>query len=110
MCKVVPVAPERSAPEMLQRRAPPASGPLSSDPPFGIELDDHVRSLVHGPDVVLRIDSYRMREHESIKALADLAYVAPILVEFKQPRILAARVNKNMSLRIRRDANAFAEV
>src|SRR5580704_885873 len=43
------------------------------NPAFRIELDDHVRSFVDCPDVVLRIDPNRMSKQEPIQALADLA-------------------------------------
>ena len=38
-----------------------------------IELDDQVRSLVNDPDVVLRIDTPRVRELEGIASLAKIS-------------------------------------
>src|SRR5207247_1429549 len=51
-----------------------------------IELDDHARSLIDHPDVVLRIDPHVMREDETVQALADLADVLTGGVELKQAR------------------------
>ncbi len=77
---------------------------------FGVELDDHVRAFVHGPDVVLRIDAHRVREHEAVQALADFADEGALLIEFEQARPLAARVDEDVSLGVGGDADAFAEV
>src|ERR1700728_4695437 len=37
-----------------------------------IKLDDHVRALVDGPDVVILVDAHAMRKSPGIKTLADL--------------------------------------
>ena len=51
---------------------------------IGIELDDHVRSFIDDPDVVLPVYTYAMRENESVETLTDLAHVLAGLVEFEQ--------------------------
>src|SRR5579862_4105386 len=38
-----------------------------------IELDDHVRALVDGPDIVVLVDAHAMSEGPGVEALADLA-------------------------------------
>ena len=78
--------------------------------PGGIELDDHVRSLVDDPDVVLRIDAHRVRELEAVVALADLADVVAVLIELEQARVGAARVDKDVSLGVGRHAHGFAQI
>ena len=44
-------------------------------PALGIELDDHVRAFVRGPDVVLLVDPHRVRERPGVQVVADLANV-----------------------------------
>ena len=56
------------------------------DAALGIELDDHVRSFVDDPDVVLWIDAHRVREDEAVEALADLADELARRIELEQPR------------------------
>ena len=80
------------------------------DPSGGIELDDHVRSLVDDPDVVLRIDAHAVRELEAVAPFADLADVAAVLIELEQARVGAARVDEDMPLGVGRHANRFAQV
>src|SRR4029077_6733550 len=42
---------------------------------LGIELDDVARSLIHHPDVVLRVDPHLLREVEAVDPDADLTDV-----------------------------------
>src|ERR1700720_3756180 len=49
---------------------------------FGVELDHHVRALVNGPDVVLRIDPNHMSEGEAVQTVADEAEKLAGLIEF----------------------------
>ena len=53
---------------------------------IGIELDDHVRALIHNPDVILRIHTDRMGKNEPIQTLADLTDILPRLIELKETR------------------------
>src|SRR5579863_1727705 len=50
--------------QQSMRLRPPAHN--HRDPALRIELHEHVRSLIHGPQVVLRIDSQNMREYQAI--------------------------------------------
>src|SRR5207302_8629009 len=54
------------------------------DVTIGIELDDHVRALIHNPDVILRIHTDRMGKNEPIQTLADLTDILPRLIELKE--------------------------
>ena len=56
------------------------------DAPLGIELDDHVRSFVHHPDVVLGIDANVVGEDKAVNSLSDLAHEFSGLVILEQPR------------------------
>ena len=76
----------------------------------GIELDDHVRSLIDGPDVVLRVHTHRVRELEAVVPLADFANILAILIELEQTCVGAPCVNKNMSLGIGRNTDRFAHI
>ena len=80
------------------------------DAPLGVELDDHVRPFVDGPDVVVRVDADGVRELEAVQALADLAHERAVLIELEQPRVAAARVHEHVPLGVGRDADAFAEI
>ena len=51
-----------------------------------VELDDHVRALVDGPDVVVAIDAHRVRERPGVEALADLAHELAVRAELEQLR------------------------
>src|SRR5213596_2216914 len=42
---------------------------------FWIELDNHIRAFVDGPEVVLPIDAHRVCERPGVQILADLADV-----------------------------------
>jgi hypothetical protein len=77
---------------------------------LGIEFDDHVGAFVDGPDVVPRVDSDGVSEHESVEAFADLADEGPGLVELEEARPLAPCEDEDVSLRIAGDADAFAGV
>src|SRR5882762_203235 len=84
-----------------------------------IELDDHVRTLVRGPNVVSFVDSDRVRERPRVQVMADLANERAIGAEFQKlrrsrsigrPRGIAARVDKNMSLGIDGYTGGLAEI
>ena len=68
------------------------------DPTRGVEFEDHVGSLVDGPDVVLGIDTHGVCELEAVIPFADLADVFPGLIEFEQPRVRASRIDEDVSL------------
>ena len=89
------------------------------DAPVGIELHDLTRSLVDRPDVVLRIDAQTNRRIEAVHVLSQLAHELAGRIELEQPRsavreravvaerrvrMSRARVDENLSLRIRADA------
>ena len=80
------------------------------DPPFGVELDDHVRPLVHDPDVVVLVDAHLVRELEAVDALAPFLDEGAVRVELEQARVVAAGVDEDVPLRIGRDAHALAEI
>ena len=46
-----------------------ASAQHHQDLAFGVELDDHVRPLVDGPDVVFGVDAHLVRELEPVDSL-----------------------------------------
>src|SRR5262245_61326779 len=94
--------------EPLDRLGPPADHHRHAA--VRRELDHHVRTFIDRPDVVLAIDSDRMREFEPVQALADLAYEGPVLIELEQSRVAAARIDEDVALGIRRNSNAFAEI
>src|SRR5205085_4809868 len=50
------------------------------------ELDHLAGGFVNDPDVVLRIDTHRMGDEQSIRAAADLANVAAARVELEEAR------------------------
>ena len=92
--------------------------------PFGVELHDLVGALVDRPDVVLRIDAQPDRGVEAVDVLSELAHELAGRVELEQPRAVAierpvvaerrvrmagARVDEDLSLRIRSDAADFAD-
>ena len=51
-----------------------------------------------------------MRHLEAVEALADLADELAVLIELEEPRVAAAREDEDVSLRIPRDADAFAKI
>src|SRR5262245_53925867 len=51
-----------------------------------------------------------MGELEAVKPLADLANERAVLVELEQPRVAAARVDEDVTLRVGGDADALTEV
>ena len=99
---------QRAVEGALDRLGPPAEH--HHDAALGVELDDHVRPLVHDPDVVVLVDADRVRELEAVEALADLADEVAVLVELEQARVAAARVDEDVALRIGGDADALAEI
>ena len=94
------------------------------DAPLGIELHDLVGRRVDRPDVVLRIDAQADRRVEAVDVLPELAHELAVRIELEQPRSAAreravvaerrvgmagARVDEDLSLRIRADAADFAD-
>ncbi len=85
-----------------------------------VELDDHVRALVGGPDVVVLVDPHRMRERPGVEVLADLADELAVRREFEELRggvavggaqaAAAARIDEHMAFRVHRDARRFTEI
>ena len=59
------------------------------DPAFGIELDDHVGSLVGHPDVVFLVDLHGMRIRPGVEIVADFAQELAVRVELQQLRAAA---------------------
>ena len=88
--------------------------PLSSeqhhDASLGIEFDDHVRSLVDAPDIVVFVDSDDVREFEAVEVLADLAKKLDVAIELEQLRMPAAVIHEDVALRVHGDAGHLAEV
>src|SRR5712671_4129998 len=77
------------------------------DPARRIELDDHVRTLVRGPNVVMPVDSDGVGERPRVQVVADFANERAIGAELQKLRGgrgvrrsggIAAREYKNMSL------------
>src|SRR6266702_2098246 len=52
--------------------------------PLRVELDDHVRTLVHGPDVVVLVDPDGVPEGPGVEVLADLAEERSARIELEQ--------------------------
>ena len=88
--------------------------------PGAVELDDHVRALVDGPDVVVLVDAHRVRERPRVEVLADFADELALGAELEQlrrrrrigrsVRALRAGEHEDVPLRIDRDAGDLAEV
>ena len=81
--------------------------------------------MIDDPDVVLRINAHLLRNEEAIRILADLANVLPGFIELEKPRpavqewpgradgdrgMARARIDKNISLGIRRHAADFTKM
>ena len=86
---------------------------------LGIELDDHVRAFIDGPEVVLRVDSDRVREGPGVQVVADFAHELAILIELKDLRGggsvrraggVATREHVNLALGIHGDPGGFTKV
>ena len=89
------------------------------DAAFGIELDDHVRTLVDGPDVVIFINANHVRERPRVKVLADFPNVFSVLVELEQlggsggicrSRRASAMEHEDVSLGICCDSGNLTEI
>ena len=89
------------------------------DASLRIELDDHVRAFIDGPEIVLAIDPDGVREGPGVQVLADFAEEFAVLIEQKDlggggsvrgAGGVAAREDVDLALRIDRDAGGFAEV
>src|ERR1051326_2183108 len=79
------------------------------DAALGIEFDDHIGAFVNGPDIVLRVDSYGVSEYKAVETLADFPDEGAILIDLKQARPLAPRVDKDVSLGVGRNADALTK-
>src|SRR5262249_25609562 len=77
---------------------------------LGVELDDHVRALVHAPDVVVFVHPDHMGEVKSVQILSDLSQKLAIAVKFEQPSMPAPGEHKDMSFGVERDTCHLAEV
>jgi len=90
-----------------------------------VELHDQVGGLVNHPDVVLRVDTDDVREHEAVDADPDLADEGALVVELEQARAAVredarpaerggrrprARVDEDVALRVGGDARHFTEI
>src|ERR1700694_3622922 len=53
---------------------------------FRIELDDHVRALVGGPEIVVLVDANRVRERPGVETFADLAQIRAVAIELEDLR------------------------
>src|SRR5262249_54025154 len=80
------------------------------DAAFRIELDDHVRSFTHAPDVVVAVDADGMRKFEPVQSGADLPDVITVLIELEQPGIAASRVDENVPFGVCGHADTFAQI
>ena len=80
------------------------------DAALGVELDDHVRPLVHGPDVVLRIDAHRVRELEAVEALRRSRGRSCRSRRTRTGGCRRCACRRRCALGIGRDADALAEV
>ena len=89
------------------------------DPAVGIELDDHVRALVDGPDVVVGVDADGVGEGPRVKIAPNLAHELALGVEFQQLRRgraicrsarASAGEHEHMAFGIDSDPSRFAEV
>ena len=65
-------------------RSPTPEHPL--DTTGLVQLDDHVRALVDGPDVVVFVDAHRVRERPSVQVAADLSQEVAVRCELEQLR------------------------
>ena len=86
---------------------------------LGGEPEDHVRSLVDDPDVVLGIDANGMRVGPRVEVLADLADEVAVGVELEELRRgghvgrtdrVAAREHEDVSIRVDRHSGDLTEV
>src|SRR5215510_15995502 len=69
---------------LVGRFLPAAKHPLHTT--SRVELDDHVRALVDGPDIIVAVDAHGVRKRPAIEPLADLAHELAVLVEFQKLR------------------------
>jgi hypothetical protein len=101
----------------VRRFAPAAEHP--HDAALRVHLQDHVRTLVDDPDVVLLVDAHRVRERPRKVVLADFAHELALRIELEQLRgdghigrtaDIAAREHEHVALRVDRHAGDFAEV
>ena len=90
------------------------------DAPFGIQADDHVRSLVHEPEVVVPVEANGVGVGERVETLADLADELAVLVELEELRrrrterrarvAVGPREDDDAALRADGDARRLAQV
>src|ERR1700720_67603 len=84
-----------------------------------IEPDDHVRALVRGPNVIVLVDSDRVREGPRVKIVSNLMNEFSVGSKLQQlrgargiggARGIATREDEDMPLGIYRHAGNFAEI
>src|SRR3984893_14453028 len=84
-----------------------------------IEPDDHVRALVRGPDVVILVDSHRVREGPGVQVVTNLTNEFSIGGKLKQlrgacgiggARGITTREDEDVSLGIYGHAGDFTEI
>src|SRR6266542_2111124 len=85
-----------------------------------VELDDHVRALVDGPDIVVLVDANAVRECPPVEPFADLADKLSLRAELEKLRrsrtiggtagAVRAREHVDTALGIDRDTRYLAEV
>ena len=98
----------------------PSGGRTPQHPARGIELDDHVRALVDGPDVVVPVDADAVRERPAVEPLADLADELALGTELQQLRgrrrvrgtvgAVRACEHEDVAPRVYRHARDLAEI
>ena len=86
---------------------------------FGIELDDHVRTFVGHPDVIVLINFHGVRKRPGVEVMANLANEFSVGAKLEElrgggtvgwSRGAAARKNNNVPFRIERDSRSFAKI
>src|SRR5262249_60834651 len=96
----------------------PLAAKNECDASFGVELDDHVRTFVPDPDVVVLVDFYRVGKGPCVELMANLAYKFSVWGELEQlcggrcvgrSHCAAAGKYENVPFRIYRRAGGFAE-
>ncbi len=89
------------------------------DAALWVELDDHVRALVDGPDVVVLVHPHDVRERPRVEILPDLANELAVGSELEKlrrsggirgPGRASAREDEDVLLRIHRDPGDLAEI
>ena len=71
---------------MDRRHRFPSPPEDQQDATFGTQLDRHVRAVVDDPDVVVRVDTHRVRPGHHVEVLANLPNEAAIRAELEKLR------------------------